>query len=59
MRITIQQRYTDAEFRQGPYLELRLRAKRLGDLRAGDVVEVETTHEGSLIIRKENGHGRS
>lgn len=59
MKLTVQQRYVDPEFKQGAYLELRLRAKRLGELRAGDVVEIVATPEGNLIIRKENGYAGS
>jgi hypothetical protein len=52
MRITVQQCFRDPEFREGPYMEIRLRAKRLGDLRPGDVVEVATDKNGNLIIKK-------
>ncbi len=60
MRITVQQRYIDAEFREGPYMEVRLRAKRIGDLRPGDVVEVAPDENGNLIIKKKGeNHGRT
>jgi hypothetical protein len=52
MRVTVQQRFTGPEFREGPYMEIRLRAKRLGDLRPGDAVEVAPDENGNLIIKK-------
>ena len=52
MKLTVQQRYVDAEFQQGPYLELRLRAKRLGNFKAGDKVEVITHSNGKLTIQQ-------
>jgi hypothetical protein len=58
MRVTVQQRFVDAEFREGEYMEIRLRAKRLGDLRPGDVVEVAPDKNGNLIIKKKGDeHG--
>jgi hypothetical protein len=53
MRVTVQQRFVDPEFKEYPYLEIRLRAKRLGSLRPGDVVEVAPDKNGNLIIKKE------
>ena len=52
MRVTVQQRFVDAEFREGPYMEIRLRAQRLGNLRPGDEVEVAPDKNGNLIIKK-------
>jgi hypothetical protein len=53
MRVTVQQRFVDPEFREGPYMmEIRLRAKRLGNLRPGDVVEVAPDKNGNLIIKR-------
>lgn len=52
MRLTVQQRFTDPEFREGAYMEIRLRAKRLGSFRPGDVVEVAPDKNGNLIIKK-------
>lgn len=55
MRLTVQQRFADPEFKEGPYMEIRLRAKRLGSLRPGDVVEVAPDENGNLIIKKKEG----
>jgi exosome complex RNA-binding protein Rrp4 len=52
MKITVQQCFRDPEFREGPYMEIRLRAKRLGNLRPGDVVEVTPDKNGNLIIKR-------
>ena len=52
MKLTVQQRYRDPEFREGAYLELRLRAKRLGQFKAGDRVQVTTDARGNLTIQQ-------
>ena len=52
MKLTVQQRYTDPEFKQGAYLELRLRAKRLGKFKAHDKVQVITDAAGNLVIQE-------
>ena len=52
MRVTVQQRFVDPEFKEYPYMEIRLRAKRLGGLSPGDVVEVAPDENGNLIIKK-------
>lgn len=52
MRVTVQQRFVDPEFKEGAYMEIRLRAKRLGSLSPGDVVEVAPDKNGNLIIKK-------
>lgn len=51
MTLTVQQRYTDPEFKDGPFLELRLRAKKLGRFKAGDKVQVITDTKGNLTIQ--------
>jgi len=55
MKLTVQQRYADPEFKQGAYLELRLRAKRLGKFKAGDKIQVVTDARGNLIIQAREG----
>ena len=58
LKVTVQQRFVDPEFKEGAYMEIRLRAKRLGNLRPGDVVEVAPDKNGNLIIKKKGDeHG--
>ena len=52
MKVTVQKRYRDVEFRKGEYLEIRLRAKRLGKFKERDKVDVIEDMVGNLILRK-------
>ena len=50
--LTVQKRYREPEFKEGEYLEIRLRAKMLGGFKAGDKVKVVTDTRGNLVLKR-------